>query len=35
MMALKVLLKTNSVNINLQTLTAKNRLDESTGFLGI
>lgn len=24
-----------TININLQTLTAKNRLDKSTGFLGI
>lgn len=35
MIALKILLKTNSVNINLQTLTSKNRLEESTSFLGI
>lgn len=34
-MALKILLNTNSVNINLQTLTAKNRLDDCAGFLGI
>lgn len=32
---LKILLKTSIININLQTLTAKNRLDESAGFLGI
>jgi len=35
MTAPKILLKTNPVKINLQTLTAKNRLDKSTGFLGI
>lgn len=35
MTALKILFSTNSVNVNLQTLTAKNRLDDYAGFLGI
>lgn len=34
-MALKILLNINSVGINLQTLTAKNRLNDCAGFLGI
>lgn len=34
-MELKILLNINSVNINLQTLTAKNRLNDCAGFLGL